>query len=196
MRNNLSFMAKVSELAREYGYGISFSISEYDADNLVICVFNDNVRVWRTVDLCTSEYVILRAVEHLVVRTNRIEKKKPYTKWGDKVMTGNEYQKLAMRTCSIPRDRKEDMARHAIFGLTSEAGEVAGIMQKKYQGHEIDIDHVKKELGDCMWMIAEACEAFDISLDDVMQTNIDKLKTRYPEGFDPERSLHRDKNDI
>lgn len=196
MSNNWRFMAKASELTRKYGYGISFKISEYDDDNLVICVFNDNVREWRTVDLCASEYVILKAVERLVVRTNRIEKKKPYTKWGDKVMTGNEYQKLAMRTCSIPRDRKEDMARHAIFGLASEAGEVAGIMQKKYQGHEIDIEHVKKELGDCMWMIAEACEAFDISLDDVMQTNIDKLKARYPEGFDPERSLHRDKNDI
>lgn len=196
MSNNWSFMAKVYELAREYGYGISFRISEYDDDNFVICVFNDDVRGWCTVDLCASEYTILKAVEHLAVGTDRIWKERPYTKWGDKVMTGNEYQKLAMRTCSIPRDRKEDMARHAIFGLASEAGEVAGIMQKKYQGHEIDIEHMKKELGDCMWMIAEACEAFDISLDDVMQTNIDKLKARYPEGFDPERSLHRDKNDI
>lgn len=196
MSNNWSFMAKASELARKYGYGISFKISEYDDDNFVICVFNDDVRGWCTVDLCASEYTILKAVEHLAVGTDRIWKERPYTKWGDKVMTGNEYQKLAMRTCSIPRDRKEDMARHAIFGLASEAGEVAGIMQKKYQGHEIDIEHVKKELGDCMWMIAEACEAFDISLDDVMQTNIDKLKARYPEGFDPERSLHRDKNDI
>lgn len=196
MSNNWSFMARVSELARKYGYGISFKISEYDDDNFVICVFNDDVRGWCTVDLCVSEYTILKAVEHLAVGTDRIWKERPYTKWGDKVMTGNEYQKLAMRTCSIPRDRKEDMARHAIFGLASEAGEVAGIMQKKYQGHEIDIEHMKKELGDCMWMIAEACEAFDISLDDVMQTNIDKLKKRYPEGFDPERSLHRDKNDI
>lgn len=196
MSNNWSFMAKASELARKYGYGISFKISEYDDDNFVICVFNDDVRGWCTVDLCVSEYTILKAVEHLAVGTDRIWKERPYTKWGDKVMTGNEYQKLAMRTCSIPRDRKEDMARHAIFGLASEAGEVAGIMQKKYQGHEIDIEHVKKELGDCMWMIAEACEAFDISLDDVMQTNIDKLKARYPEGFDPERSMHRDKNDI
>ena len=196
MSNNWSFMARVSELAREYGYGVSFRISEYDDDNFVICVFNDDVRGWCIVDLCASEYTILKAVEHLAVGTDRIWKERPYTKWGDKVMTGNEYQKLAMRTCSIPRDRKEDMARHAIFGLASEAGEVAGIMQKKYQGHEIDIEHVKKELGDCMWMIAEACEAFDISLDDVMQTNIDKLKARYPEGFDPERSLHRDKNDI
>lgn len=111
-------------------------------------------------------------------------------------MTGNEYQELAMRTCSIPYDQKKEMARHAVFGLTSEAGEVAGILQKEYQGHEVDREHVRKELGDCMWMIAEACAAFDINLDDVMQTNINKLKTRYPEGFTAERSLHREEGDI
>lgn len=111
-------------------------------------------------------------------------------------MTGNEYQVLAMRTCSIPYDQKKEMARHAVFGLASEAGEVAGILQKEYQGHEVDREHVKKELGDCMWMIAEACTAFGISLDDVMQTNINKLKSRYPEGFTAERSLHREEGDI
>ena len=46
-------------------------------------------------------------------------------------MTGNEYQVLAMRTCSIPYDQKKEMARHAVFGLASEAGEVAGILQKE-----------------------------------------------------------------
>lgn len=111
-------------------------------------------------------------------------------------MTGNEYQVLAMRTCSIPYDQKKEMARHAVFGLASEAGEVAGILQKEYQGHEVDREHVKKKLGDCMWMIAEACTAFGISLDDVMQTNINKLKSRYPEGFTAERSLHREEGDI
>lgn len=115
---------------------------------------------------------------------------------GGKKMTGNEYQVLAMRTCSIPYDQKKEMARHAVFGLASEAGEVAGILQKEYQGHEVDREHVKKELGDCMWMIAEACTAFGISLDDVMQTNINKLKSRYPEGFTAERSLHREEGDI
>lgn len=45
-------------------------------------------------------------------------------------MTGNEYQELAMRTCNIPYNQKNDMLRHAVFGLTSEAGEVAGIFAK------------------------------------------------------------------
>lgn len=111
-------------------------------------------------------------------------------------MKGFEYQKLAMRTCGIPHNQKEEMARHAIFGLCSEAGEVAGIFQKFYQGHPISMEHIKKELGDCMWMIAEACTAFDLDLDDVMQDNISKLCARYPVGFEVERSLHRKEGDI
>lgn len=111
-------------------------------------------------------------------------------------LTGNEYQKLAMRTCSIPYDDNKGRLHHAVFGLTSEAGEVAGILQKVYQGHEFDKEHIKKELGDCLWMIAEACEALDLDMNDVMQTNIDKLKARYPEGFEAERSLHRAEGDI
>lgn len=111
-------------------------------------------------------------------------------------MTGNEYQKLAMRTCGIPYDQKKDMLRHAVFGLASEAGEVAGILQKEYQGHDVEIQHLKKELGDCCWMIAEACTALGLNLDDVMQTNIDKLRARFPEGFDPEKSLHRKAGDV
>ena len=111
-------------------------------------------------------------------------------------MNGIEYQNLAMRTCSIPYDNKYDRLRHAVLGLTSEAGEVAGILQKVYQGHEFDKEHIKKELGDCMWMIAEACDALDFSMDDVMQLNIDKLKARYPEGFTAEQSLHRKPGDM
>ena len=110
-------------------------------------------------------------------------------------MTGKEYQKLAMRTCNSNGD-KADMLYHGVFGLTSEAGEVAGLLQKVYQGHEFDEEHMKKELGDCMWMIAEICTALDFTLDDVMQTNIEKLKARYPDGFSAERSLHRKNGDV
>ena len=111
-------------------------------------------------------------------------------------MTGNEYQKLSMRTCNIPYDHKKDMLRHAVFGLASEAGEVSGILQKEYQGHEFDDQHIKKELGDCMWMIAEACTALGFEMDDVMQTNIDKLKARFPDGFNVDKDLHRKAEDV
>ena len=111
-------------------------------------------------------------------------------------MTGSEYQKLAMRTGNIPPENKSDRFYHAVFGLNSEAGEVAGILQKKYQGHKADKQHMMKELGDCMWMIAEACEAIVTSMDAVMEMNIEKLKARYPDGFDVERSLHREEGDV
>ena len=45
-------------------------------------------------------------------------------------------------------------------------------------------------------MIAEACTALDVTLEEVMRMNIDKLKERYPEGFDPEKSLHRKEGDV
>ena len=111
-------------------------------------------------------------------------------------MTGSEYQKLAMRTCNIPPENKSDRFYHAVFGLNSEAGEVAGILQKKYQGHKADKQHMMKELGDCLWMIAEACEAIGTSMDAVMEMNIAKLKARYPDGFEAERSLHREEWDV
>lgn len=113
-----------------------------------------------------------------------------------KRMTPNEYQKLAMRTCSIPYDQKQDMLMHAVLGLTSEAGEVSGLFQKKYQGYKLDPEHLEKELGDCLWMIAEACAALGWNMETVMQTNIEKLRARYPEGFDAEHSLHRKAGDV
>ena len=115
-------------------------------------------------------------------------------------MTPNEYQKLAMRTSPINKiglpTARYNGTYHGVLGLCSEAGEVAGIFQKVYQGHEIEPEHLKKELGDCLWMIAEICEAWNFKLEDIMQLNIDKLKARYPEGFEVERSLHRAEGDI
>ena len=111
-------------------------------------------------------------------------------------MTGNEYQALAMRTCSIQYEHKREMLLHATTGLASEAGEFAGLLQKTYQGHEYDREHAIKELGDCVWMVAEACTALDVTMEEVMRGNIEKLKLRYPEGFEPEKSLHRKDGDI
>lgn len=117
-------------------------------------------------------------------------------------MTGTEYQELAMRTCSIPYNDKEAMLNHALLGLTSEAGETAGILQKTYQGHpdpirsEAERTHLIKELGDCLWMTAEALEAIGATVDEAMEMNIQKLRERYPEGFQAEKSLHRSPDDI
>ena len=109
-------------------------------------------------------------------------------------MTGNEYQRLAARTIGAESDN--DKIMHGVFGLCSEAGEVSGLFQKRYQGHRIDPAHLQKELGDCLWMIAEICTAVGFDLDNVMQLNIDKLMERYPNGFEAEKSLHRKEGDI
>lgn len=53
-----------------------------------------------------------------------------------------------------------------------------------------------KELGDVAWYLAEAATALDISLEDILQANIDKLKMRYPDGFETKKSLVRLKGDI
>lgn len=110
-------------------------------------------------------------------------------------MTANEYQKLAARTIN-PDLTPTGQEKHALFGLCGEVGELQSLYQKTYQGHTFDPEHAKKELGDLLWFIAEYCTGYGWNLEDVMRLNIDKLRARYPEGFDEEHSLHRAANDI
>lgn len=100
------------------------------------------------------------------------------------------YQLLARRTQRTDLSTGEKLA-HAVCGIASEAGEIAGIYQKAMQGHAVDLNELKKEIGDVLWMLAELCDVYGFDLDDVANENIEKLKKRYPEGFDPEKSIHR-----
>lgn len=110
-------------------------------------------------------------------------------------MTANEYQALAART--INHDSTAyDQVRHALHGIAAETGEIHSIHQKLYQGHIFDHEHEKKEVGDLLWFIAELCTARGWKLEDVMQENINKLRARYPDGFDADRSLHRKEGDV
>lgn len=110
-------------------------------------------------------------------------------------MTLQEYQNAAARTIN-----KElmcyEIESHALHGMVSEIGELHGLYQKVYQGHEAAPVHLKKELGDLLWFIAEYCTSMDWDLDEIAQLNIDKLKARYPEGFAEDKSLHRKEGDI
>jgi len=60
------------------------------------------------------------------------------------------------------------------------------------QGHPLDKEKLAKELGDIAWYLAETAHSIGYSLEDILQMNIDKLKARYPEGFDSERSILRE----
>ena len=110
-------------------------------------------------------------------------------------MTLTDYQKKASRTINTKLNQQQ-LNEHALFGLCSEVGELHGIYQKIYQGHEFDKGHALKEAGDILWFLAEFCSANDIWLDEVAETNITKLLERYPEGFDADHSIHRKEDDI
>lgn len=124
-------------------------------------------------------------------------------------MTGNEYQALAMRT----NDGKhsERLAKTHIYnegvyiaellnsclGLSGETGELLDMVKKWiFHAKPLDKDHMKKELGDVMWYVAMFCKAMNWELDEILQMNVDKLKTRYPEGFSTELSNHRKEGDL
>lgn len=108
-------------------------------------------------------------------------------------MTLDEYQMDAARTISAQGD---GVLQHALHGLSAEVGELHGIYQKVYQGHPMNTEHIQKEAGDILWMLAELCTAYGWSLSDIARMNIEKLRRRYPDGFDPERSLHRTEGDV
>lgn len=128
-------------------------------------------------------------------------------------MNGNNYVDLAMRTNdgkSIVRLRnavmngyEEDNVNdvggilNACLGLSGEVGEFNDMI-KKWIFHEKDFDeeHTKKELGDVMWYIALMCDSFGWNLDEILEMNIDKLKARYPEGFDVVRANNRKAGDV
>ena len=111
-------------------------------------------------------------------------------------MTVNEYQRLAMTTLN-PELNKRDVLINSVMGLCGESGEAIDIVKKwMAQGHELDKAHLAKELGDIAWYLAEAATALDLPLEDIFQGNLDKLKKRYPDGFDTQKSLIRLNGDL
>lgn len=110
-------------------------------------------------------------------------------------MTINEYQIAALRT--EPTDNPYPRILNGVMGLNGEAGECIDLVKKHFfQGHDLNEEHVAKELGDVAWYLAVSADAIGYDLETIFQMNIDKLKARYPEGFDADLSVHRKTNDI
>ena len=89
----------------------------------------------------------------------------------------------------------------AAVGMSAEAGEFTEIVKKIiFQGkpvNEENLFHMKRELGDIMWYVAQACMGLNVSLDEVIEMNVDKLKARYPGGeFDVHYSENRVEGDV
>lgn len=111
-------------------------------------------------------------------------------------MTINEYQEEALRTES-GMSKEYPRLLNGLMGLNGEAGECIDILKKHlFQGHELDKQHIAKELGDVAWYLAVSASAIGYDLETILQMNVDKLKARYPKGFDSNLSQHRKVGDI
>ena len=106
-------------------------------------------------------------------------------------LTANDYQKKAMTTLN-PALSKKDVLLNGVMGLCGEAGECIDLVKKHlHQGHPLDSEKLAKELGDVAWYLAETAWALDLPLESILRGNLEKLKKRYPQGFDSEKSMNR-----
>ena len=112
-------------------------------------------------------------------------------------MTINEYQTAALRTAQADKLTARELLLNSALGLCGESGEVADIVKKfRFQGHDLDIDHIAKELGDIAWYLAVGAYSIGYDLESIFRMNKEKLEARYPNGFSVDRSLHRAENDV
>lgn len=135
-----------------------------------------------------------------------------YQKIRPVTMTGNGYQKQAMRTNDgVDTDRLVNAIEHgrdsgikdtgdlllACLGIAGEAGETIDIVKKHiFHQKPLDTEHLKKELGDIMWYIALFADAMGWDVEDVMRTNIAKLNKRYQHGFNVHDANNRREGDV
>ena len=89
----------------------------------------------------------------------------------------------------------------AAVGMSAEAGEFTEVVKKIiFQGKPVNNDnlfHLKRELGDIMWYVMQACIGLDVSLEEIVEMNVEKLMSRYPEGaFDVHFSENRKEGDV
>lgn len=108
-------------------------------------------------------------------------------------MTPEGYQIHARRTINEKAKDQNYAILNGALGLCGEAGEVADIVKKNiFQGHPLDTEKIAYELGDVLWYISLLCDGIGYPLEEVMEMNIDKLRKRYPAGFEETKSIHRE----
>jgi NTP pyrophosphatase (non-canonical NTP hydrolase) len=135
--------------------------------------------------------------------TKKIDFKK-YQEFVDAVTSDASKDFLALSDRMVELDEKGANIERLLtagVGINAEGGEFLEIVKKMlFQGKPWNGEtrtHLIKELGDTMWYVAQACIALEVSFDEVIQTNIDKLMKRYPEGFfDAYYSENREDGDI
>ena len=114
-----------------------------------------------------------------------------------------DYANLMARLTQLEAENDADVPRllTAALGMNAEAGEFTEVVKKIFlQGksyNEENVFHLKRELGDICWYIAQACMALDTNFNEILQMNYEKLSARYPEGtFSVYKSENRKDNDV
>lgn len=103
-----------------------------------------------------------------------------------------EYQEKSSRTLSILDSNISDNI-HMSLGLITESAEIADVFKKKLAyNKEIDWINIKEEVGDLMFYIANICNINGWDLRDILDTNIAKLKVRYPDKYTDDKAINRD----
>lgn len=109
---------------------------------------------------------------------------------GEKSMNLNEYQNECLRT--LPELNERDIVINGVLGMNGESGEVADELKKYlFHGHDYNEDKFVEEIGDVLWYIATTLSGLGVTMEECAKRNIDKLKKRYPIGFDANRSKSR-----
>ena len=106
-------------------------------------------------------------------------------------MNLKEYQELCERTAKKDFDTRVEEISTWGLGVTGEAGDIASCIKKTF-AHKKDVkDGIKENIGDMMWYTAMICNFFNWDLNDILEQNVEKLKQRFPEGFNY-KSVDRD----
>jgi len=111
-------------------------------------------------------------------------------------MDFKDYQQLASRTLLAEPDFQiqpdQVLLAWNALGLVGEAGEVAELVKKGvFHQRGLDLDKMRKELGDVLWYVAAVASNVGLTLDEIAWHNLEKLQARFPDGWDAERSTHK-----
>ena len=106
-----------------------------------------------------------------------------------------------LNSLELENDCNTSQLLTSAFGLSAEAGEFTEVVKKiVFQGkpyNEENVFHLKRELGDICWYLAQALMALDTDFNEILDMNVEKLSARYPEGsFDVYQSENRVEGDV
>lgn len=134
--------------------------------------------------LCAEILRLRHTVRQLELQNETYQELHPIT-------TFTDYQRAALVTAPAVVDYNNELAVRAL-GLAGEAGEVVELVKKHLgHGHGLDVDEVRKELGDVLWYVATLADHLGLNMGAVAEANIKKLRARYPNGFSADASINR-----